>query len=69
MISALVWVPKGASRRHPEKLKLTDDEMKMLSEAAIEEEVEKHSVIDLKFFIDSCAVAEQLHTYLHAFTY
>ena len=69
MISALVWVLKGASRRLPEKLKLTGDEMKMLSEAAIEEEVEKHSVIDLKLFIDSCAVAEQLHTYLHAFTY
>ncbi|KAI9915022.1 hypothetical protein PsorP6_007946 [Peronosclerospora sorghi] len=38
MISALAWVPKGASRRLPERLKLTDEEMNMLRDVAIEEE-------------------------------
>lgn len=43
MISALTWVPKGASRRIPEKLKLTDEEIKMLRDVAIEEEAEELS--------------------------
>ncbi|KAF1772163.1 G-protein beta WD-40 repeat [Phytophthora cactorum] len=46
MISALAWVPKGASRRIPEKLKLTDDEVKMLREAATEEEEEEQSAME-----------------------
>ncbi|KAF4031604.1 WD domain G-beta repeat [Phytophthora infestans] len=46
MISALAWVPKGASRRIPEKLKLTDDEVKMMREAATEEEVEEQSAME-----------------------
>ncbi|CAI5703412.1 hypothetical protein KXD40_003679 [Peronospora effusa] len=46
MISALVWVPKGASRRIPEKLKFTDDEMKMLSKAALEEEVDEQNAME-----------------------
>ncbi|TMW64994.1 hypothetical protein Poli38472_009161 [Pythium oligandrum] len=41
MISALAWVPKGASKRTPEKLKLTDDEIKMMHELAQEEEEEQ----------------------------
>ncbi|TDH68056.1 hypothetical protein CCR75_004195 [Bremia lactucae] len=43
MISALAWVPRGASRRIPEKLKLTDEELRMLHEAAVEEEAEDQS--------------------------
>ncbi|KAJ0393791.1 hypothetical protein P43SY_008228 [Pythium insidiosum] len=38
MISAIAWVPKGASKRMPEKLKLTDDEVAMMHELAQEEE-------------------------------
>jgi periodic tryptophan protein 1 len=46
MISALAWVPKGASRRMPDKLKLTDDEVKMLHEAAEEEQEEEQSAME-----------------------
>uniref|UniRef100_M4BA11 Uncharacterized protein n=1 Tax=Hyaloperonospora arabidopsidis (strain Emoy2) TaxID=559515 RepID=M4BA11_HYAAE len=38
MISALAWVPKGASRRLPEKLVLTDREVQLLQERAHKEE-------------------------------
>ncbi|KAG7401288.1 rRNA-processing protein [Phytophthora boehmeriae] len=46
MISALAWVPKGASRRMPEKLKLTENEMQMLREAATEEEAEEQEFME-----------------------
>ncbi|CAI5714741.1 unnamed protein product [Peronospora destructor] len=59
MISALIWVPKGASRRIPEKLKLTDDEMKMLSEVAIEEEEEQSAMEEAMEAEDAAAEAQQ----------
>ncbi|KAH7465832.1 hypothetical protein KRP22_014833 [Phytophthora ramorum] len=47
MISALAWVPKGASRRMPEKLKLTENEMQMLREAATEEAAEERDAMEV----------------------
>ncbi|CEG49281.1 WD40 repeat-containing protein [Plasmopara halstedii] len=46
MISALAWVPKGASRRVPERLKLTEKEMQMLRNVATEEEAEELSALE-----------------------
>ncbi|RLN89875.1 hypothetical protein BBJ28_00019579 [Nothophytophthora sp. Chile5] len=46
MISALAWVPKGASQRMPEKLKLTEQEMQMLRQAATEEEADEHDAME-----------------------
>lgn len=46
MISAIAWVPKGASKRMPEKLKLTDAEMKMMHQLAADEAVEEREQME-----------------------
>lgn len=46
MISALAWVPKGAARRVPEKLKLTEQEMQLMRELAAEEEAEEKEAME-----------------------
>lgn len=46
MISAVAWVPKGASRRVPEKLKLTDAEMKLMHQLAADEAAEEREQME-----------------------
>ncbi|TYZ63964.1 hypothetical protein PybrP1_004206 [[Pythium] brassicae (nom. inval.)] len=46
MISAIAWVPKGASRRVPEKLKLTDAEMKLMHQLAADEAAEEREQME-----------------------
>lgn len=46
MISALAWVPKGASKRMPEKLKLTDAEMKLMHQLAADEAAEEREQME-----------------------
>ncbi|CAH0519005.1 unnamed protein product [Peronospora belbahrii] len=58
MISALAWVPKGASRRIPEKLKLTDEEIKMLHEVAMEEEGEEEEAEEDKSAMEAAMTVE-----------
>nr|CCA19392.1 periodic tryptophan protein putative [Albugo laibachii Nc14] len=48
MISALAWVPKGASKRIPDKHKLTDEEIAMMQDTAMENSVEKANDEDLE---------------------
>lgn len=53
MISALAWVPKGAARRVPEKLKLTEQEMRLMQELAAEEEEEEKAAMEEAMAEDS----------------
>jgi periodic tryptophan protein 1 len=53
MISALAWVPKGASQRMPEKLKLTEQEMRLMQELAAEEEEEEKAAMEETMAADS----------------
>lgn len=46
MISAIAWVPKGASKRIPEKLKLTDAEMQMMHQLAADEAAEEREEME-----------------------
>uniref|UniRef100_K3X0F2 Uncharacterized protein n=1 Tax=Globisporangium ultimum (strain ATCC 200006 / CBS 805.95 / DAOM BR144) TaxID=431595 RepID=K3X0F2_GLOUD len=46
MISAIAWVPKGASRRMPEKLKLTEAEMQMMHQLAADEAAEEREEME-----------------------
>lgn len=46
MISALAWVPKGASRRMPEKLKLSEGEMRMVQQMAADEAADEHDAME-----------------------
>lgn len=46
MISALAWVPKGASRRMPEKLKLTEGEMRMVQQMAADEAADENEAME-----------------------
>lgn len=46
MISALAWVPKGASRRMPEKLKLTEAEMRMVQQMAADEAADENEAME-----------------------